>query len=249
MTRRFRADAAVPESVVADLLELAGRAPSAGFSQGWEYVVLRSPAERETFWATAGPDQPDSRTGWLAGVRRAPVLVLVLADEDAYRRRYAAADKGGIPPAEQDWPVPYWLTDTAMGALIVLLGATEAGLGSLFFGVPGPRHAAVKDAFGVPAGLDLIGVIALGEEEGRVGGSASTRPRRPVSDYVHWGGFGVAPAGPEAGLSENAGQTGSAAESRPARRRDPASGASPREESERTYGARERTAEGSERPR
>ncbi len=79
--------------------------------------------------------------------------------------------------------------------------------------MPGPRHTAVKDAFGVPAGLDLIGVIALGEEERRVGGSASTRPRRPVSDYVHWGGFGVARAGPEAGLSENAGQTGSAAES------------------------------------
>ena len=31
----------------------AVRAPSAGFSQGWDFVVCRRPDDRERFWAAA----------------------------------------------------------------------------------------------------------------------------------------------------------------------------------------------------
>ena len=213
MTRRFRADDLVPDALIEAILELAGRAPSAGFSQGWEYVVLRTPAEREAFWSVAGAPPPgrerrsESDT-WLTGVRAAPVLVVVLADEAAYRRRYSAPDKGSLAPHDQDWPVPYWLTDTAMGAMIALLAARDAGLAALFFGVPGRAHEAVKARLGVPGDLSLLGVIALGHEERRVGGSASVRRRRGVHEFTHWGSFG-APR-PDAGepVRENADQTG-----------------------------------------
>ena len=45
------------------------RAPSAGFSQGWGFLVLTSRADRDRFWAAATPRgaRPD---GWLAGMRR-----------------------------------------------------------------------------------------------------------------------------------------------------------------------------------
>lgn len=212
MTRRFVADRPVSEADLLTLLELAGRAPSAGFAQGSDWVVLRSEIERERFWAAAtpaaGPDPSDpGRAAWLRGVRAAPVLVVALADETAYRRRYAAPDKGGVPPAEQDWPVPYWLTDTAMGAMLLLLGATDLGLGALFFGVPGPRHTVVKAALDIPPDRSIVGVIALGHEERRVGGSARRRARRSLADYTHWGAFGV--AGPAAAylVGDNAGQT------------------------------------------
>lgn len=232
MTRRFRADAPVDPQLVCRLLADAGRAPSAGFSQGWAYVALLTDADRDRFWAAATPTpahppalaaaptpareatssaaraQGSDRAAWLAGVRAAPVLILAVADEGAYRRRYAEPDKGATEPADQDWPIPYWLTDTAMGVLLILLGATDTGLGALFFGVPGARHTAVKDAFGVPADRALVGVIALGHEERRVGGSARHRPRRGLEDYVHWGRFGAPATDPAASVGENAAQEG-----------------------------------------
>ena len=94
------------------------------------------------FWdATAADETPDA---WLARMRTAPALVVVFSDETSYRERYAEADKGSTPPDEQDWPVPYWHIDAGMAAMIMLLGAVDAGLGALFFGVPsaaGPGSA------------------------------------------------------------------------------------------------------------
>ena len=60
----------------------------------------------------------------------------------------------------------------------------------------------------MPGDLSLLGVIALGHEERRVGGSASVRRRRGVHEFTHWGSFG-APR-PDAGepVRENADQTG-----------------------------------------
>ena len=153
--------------------------------------------------ATATPSG-STRAAWLAGVRAAPVLILALADEGTYRLRYAEPDKGATPPPDQDWPIPYWLTDTAMGVLLILLGAADNGLGALFFGVPGARHTAVKEAFGIPADRDIVGVVALGHEERRVGGSARHRPRRGPEDYVHWGRFGAPTPDAPASVRENA---------------------------------------------
>ncbi|HRA26315.1 nitroreductase family protein, partial [Ornithinibacter sp.] len=91
------------------------------------------------------------------------------------------------------WPIPYWDTDTAMAAMIMLLGAEDAGLGALFFGVPAQRHDAVREAHGIPTDRRLVGVIALGApaaRAARTGGSPRTRPRRPLGDVLHEGRFG-----------------------------------------------------------
>jgi nitroreductase len=78
-----------------------------------------------------------------------------------------------------------------MAAMIMLLGAEEAGLGALFFGVPAPRHDAVRAALGIPADRRLVGVVALGHEAERTAGSAATRRRRPLDEVLHRGRFGV----------------------------------------------------------
>lgn len=211
MTRRFAPLPQVSESVVADLIDLASCAPSAGNAQGSDYVVLRDPGDRGRFWSAARPTPGTHRhapgdrgemahagpagasaSPWLAGVSAAPTLIVCVGDQDAYRRRYAEGDKGGIRPEEQDWPVPYWLTDVAMGAMILLLGARDAGLGALFFGVPGQRHIAVREALGIPMSRQLVGVIALGHEAERVRSSSLDRPRRRGPEVTHWGRFGVA---------------------------------------------------------
>ena len=198
MVRRFDPAAAVDAALVDDLLALAARSPSAGFTQGWDVLVLGAAPDRERFWAAAvGEGAPDA---WLRGVSAAPVLVLWLSDPQAYLDRYAEPDKGWADRSPDRWPVPYWDTDAAMAAMVVLLGAVDRGLGALFFGVPGPRHDAVRAAFDVPDGRRLVGVVALGHEARRVSGSAGTRPRRPLAEVVHHGRFGVSQRAPGPGL-------------------------------------------------
>ncbi len=47
MVRAYDADRPVPSAVLARLLGQAIRAPSAGFTQGWDFVVLTEPQERQ----------------------------------------------------------------------------------------------------------------------------------------------------------------------------------------------------------
>jgi nitroreductase len=188
MVRRFDPGRPVPAQVVRDLVGLGVRAPSAGFSQGWDFVALLDPADRAAFWAATDDGTPPD--AWRRGVEAAPALVLCLSDPGAYLDRYAEPDKGWIDRSTDRWPVPYWDTDTAMAAMILLLGAQEAGLGALFFGVPADRHDAVREAHGIPAGRRLVAVVALGHEAERVSGSARTRRRRALDEVLHVGRFG-----------------------------------------------------------
>jgi nitroreductase len=191
MVRRYDPDRAVPRDVVERCLANAVRAPSAGFSQGWDFVVLTTGDEREAFWsATTAADAPDDP--WLSGIRAAPVLVLCLSHKDAYLERYAAPDKGWTDRDEDRWPVPYWHVDTGMAALLILLTATDEGLGSLFFGVPPERHGAVHEAFDVPDDRTLIGVVSLGYAVPGPRSPSLRRHRRTGHEVAHWGRFGVA---------------------------------------------------------
>ena len=133
MMRNFEATP-VPVEAVDKMIDLASRSPSAGFSQGVDFVVLHGPEETARFWAV-----PELRAYWereFPGVVRAPVLVLPIADAGAYLRRYSEPDKAAA--GLQDvaaWPVPYWLVDTAMATMTLLLAAVDAGLAALFFGL------------------------------------------------------------------------------------------------------------------
>lgn len=214
MVRSFD-DRPVPPAALRRALRRAVRAPSAGFTQGWDVVVLTRAADRDLFWSAATPEAAASTPDrWLRGVRAAPCLVLVCSDPQAYVERYARPDKRARRPgpAAQDWPIPYWDVDAGMGALLMLLSAVDDGLGGLLFGIPGPRHDAVRDAFGIPADRRLVGVVALGYaappptaptastaptdggSESARDSSAAARPhrprRRPLRDVVHDGSFG-----------------------------------------------------------
>ena len=194
MVHRFDPDRPVPPSALQAVLYAAQRAPSAGFSQGWDFVVLVEAADRQRFWdATRDPDRLEAAPAdrWLAGVSAAPVLVLCLSDPDTYLDRYAEPDKGWADRDPARWPVPYWDVDTGMAAMLMLLAAVDQGLGALFFGVPPGRHEAVRQAHGIPGNRRLVGVVALGHELRRTEGSSRTRPRRAPADVVHWGHFGL----------------------------------------------------------
>ena len=188
MVRTYDPHRPVPQSVVTLLLEHAVRAPSAGFSQGWDFLVLRAAADRELFWAvTAGLGAPGD---WLDGMRAAPLLVVCWSDAGAYLDRYAEPDKGWADRDRARWPVPYWDVDTGMAALLMLLTAVDAGLGGCFFGVPPGRHGALREAFGVPVGRTPVGFVSVGYPAPGERTVRHRRRRRPLPEVAHEGRFG-----------------------------------------------------------
>jgi len=200
MVRNFDPDRPVPAPVVDGLLDLAIRAPSAGFSQGWGFLVLSSPEDRARFWAATAPADAVP-SGWLAGMMRAPLLVVPHASRDAYLDRYAEPDKGWTDRDEARWPVPYWYVDAGFASLLMLLGAVDAGLGACFFGIPPEATATYREAFGVPDAYTPIGAIAVGYPAPDRRSPSLRRGRRPATEVAHWGrwgtssGSGAAPSG------------------------------------------------------
>jgi nitroreductase len=186
MVRDYDPTRPVPAEVVERLLEHAIRAPSAGFSQGWAFLVLESTDDRSLFWSvTTSEDAPDA---WLSRMSRAPLLVVVLSSKDAYLDRYAERDKGWTDRDEARWPVPYWDIDAGMAALLMLLTAVDEGLGACFFGVPAERVEALRAAFGVPASHRPVGVVSVGYPGAEDRRSPSLRRgRRGLDEVVHRG--------------------------------------------------------------
>src|SRR6476469_5584248 len=191
MIRTYDPNRPVPRETLDELLELAVFAPSAGYSQGWHFLILDDITSVQTCWAAAGNDgEPDN---WLRRLQTAPALILCFADKQAYLDRYAEPDKGWPDRDERHWPVPYWDVDTGMAALLVLLGATDLGLASCFFGVPGEKWDAVRSSFGAPERLRPVGVISLGHPAPDVRSPSLRRGRRSHSDVVSYGAFGSPP--------------------------------------------------------
>jgi nitroreductase len=174
--------------VVDRLLEYAVHAPSAGFSQGWGFLVLSEAADRAAFWAACTP--VSGATAWSDGMHRAPLIIVPHANRDAYLSRYAEPDKGWADRDEARWPVPYWDIDTGFASLLMLLGAVDAGLGACFFGIPPDRFAAYREAFGVPGEFAPIGAITVGYPAPDRRSPSLKRGRRPVAEVAHRGRWG-----------------------------------------------------------
>ena len=173
----------VPAETVDRLLRNALHAPSAGFSQGWAFLVLQTEEETGRFWDAVFP-QERAKFRW-AGMFKAPVIIVPLSHKQGYLDRYAEADKGWTDRDENRWPVPYWDIDTGFASLLMLLTAVDEGLGALFFGIFKPD--AFRAAFGVPDAYVPIGAIALGYPAPDEPSPSLKRGRRGVDDVVHWG--------------------------------------------------------------
>ncbi|MBV9661960.1 MAG: nitroreductase family protein [Acidimicrobiales bacterium] len=181
MCRDF-ADRPVDRQVVDRLLDRARRAPSAGHTQGWSFLVLEGPAQTGRFWASnADPE-------WLAhptlpGLLKAPVIVVPWCSASLYRSRYSEADKVGTDPPDSVWTI-----DAAFATMLLLLGVTAEGLGALFLALRPAAPEQLRAEFGVPQSWQPIGAVAVGWPAGDGGpaGSAS-RGRRPIGEIVHRG--------------------------------------------------------------
>jgi nitroreductase len=185
MVRTFE-DGPVDSQVIDRILWAGQRAPSAGYTQGFEFLVLQGPEEVQRFWDIVGGGDPE----WPGeGTRRAPMIVVPLGSKAAYLERYAESDKGWTDRDESRWSAPYWTIDTAFAAMVILLAAVDEGLGGLFFGLYPPSMTAFRAAYGIPDEWEPIGAIAVGHPAriDPVRSSRDTRPRRGLEEIVHRG--------------------------------------------------------------
>ncbi len=132
--RRFRPDP-VPEQAVEALIDAARWAPSGLNNQPWRFHIVRS---RPALEALAG----FTRYGHI--LRSAPAAVAVFLDAEASYHR--EKDCQGVGAAIQN----------------LLLAAHGSGLGACWLGEILNRRAEVEEYLGVPSGLELMAVVALG---------------------------------------------------------------------------------------
>jgi nitroreductase len=187
MVRNYT-DEPVDPAIVDRALANATRAPSAGFSQGWGFLLLDTPEDVRRFW-TASADDIDDPDAWLRGMMRAPVVIVPCSSKAAYLGRYAEPDKGWTDRDEARWPVPFWHMDAAMASLLVLQTAVDERLGACFFGIPPDKVPGVRTEFAIPSTFDPVGAITLGHPAATPGpqGSPSRRARKDLDEVVHRG--------------------------------------------------------------
>jgi nitroreductase len=162
MVRRFK-DAPVDEATVDRLLAAAARAPSAGNTQPWAFVVVRA-AETRADLARAALRQEF--------VAAAPVVIVACADLSRSRTRYGQrGDRYGV-------------IDAAFASLLLMLAVVEEGLGACFVGAF--DDAKVARVLGLPEHVLPVALIPVGQPAETPG----PRARRPLATVVHrerWG--------------------------------------------------------------
>lgn len=195
MARSFL-DRPVDIDVIDRLCDLGRRAPSAGNTQATEFVVLSDRADQERYWGTTFEPHRREHFRW-QGLFRAAALILVITRPGAYPERYGEPDKSrtGLGESTRQWGVPFWWVDAGAAVENILLGASERGLGALFFGLFGHEEA-VRDRFEIGSDYRIVGTVALGFPDVDEPGRSSNRPRRPLAEVVHHGRFSPGQIGP-----------------------------------------------------
>lgn len=189
MYRTFASEP-VDADVLQRILQSATKGPSAGYSQGFDFLVLTDKRELENFWNLALTNDWRERTQSHNGLWNAPVVVIPLANSRAYLDRYSEPDKSYSNLSSiGDWPVPYWYIDCAFASMLLLASVTNEGLGALFFGLF--RNVdQIKSHFRIPAEYSPIGAIAIGHQIESNSPKARQRPKRSAHDQFHFNRFG-----------------------------------------------------------
>jgi nitroreductase len=188
MVREFDQRPLEPE-LLDQILESARHAPSAGFSQGFDFVVLEKTDLVTRFWQMTDDPQFPNPPDFAATA--ATVIVLPLANKAAYLQRYSLPDKIAYGMNDEaNWPVKFWETDTAMAIMLILLAATDLGVGALYFGITHGEEDLLRE-LGVPRGHQLLGVIGLGHRatDEVVDLTRFKKRRRQFNDMVHRNGW------------------------------------------------------------
>jgi len=188
MVRSF-SDQPVDPTLIAQILADSLRAPSAGNTRGTAWLLLEGSEQAATYWTHTTTEEWRKRSRRWEGLSRAPVLALSLASPAEYLARYGEKDKAasGLAGGEAAWPVPYWFGDAAFSTMILLLRATETGLGACFLGSFRGEDTLLH-ALEVPDGWRLFGTVLLGHpDEADHRSHSLSRAGPPTAARIHQG--------------------------------------------------------------
>ena len=183
MVRNFE-PTPVPKAVVDRILELALHAPSAGFSQGWAYVVVQDERLRKQIGNLQGEADFYADRRFHKFVSEAPLLIVACASEKMYHDRYREPDKLKENGSEIEWPTPYWYFDIGSACMLIFLEAVNEGYASAFTGVFRVRE--MKELLAIPEHFHPVGVISLGLPAADVKSPSLKRGRRSLEQVVHY---------------------------------------------------------------
>ena len=177
----------VPPEVLDPILRSVLHAPSAGFTQGNEFLVIDDPDRLDAFLAyhrysrrardqeeravsAAHLDPPTGESAVLYGS-------LLSSRQDPLRPRQARSVARAVLGHR-----------CRHGDAAILLSAVDAGLGAYFFGSP-TANPRLRREFKIPGQFRPIGAIGLGfpasHDPWVARSSAARLARRPIEDLVH----------------------------------------------------------------
>src|ERR1700712_4679548 len=154
--------APLPDDLISRLLGAAHNAPSVGFMQPWNFVLVRDPAVREAAWQAFsrandeaalmfdGERRDTYRSLKLEGIRKAPLSICVTCDPDRAgsvvlgRTHNPRMDAFSTVCAVQN----LWLAARAEGVGV--------GWGSIF------RDADIRTLLGIPERIEIVAWLCLG---------------------------------------------------------------------------------------
>ncbi len=188
--RRFRPDP-VPDELLEKLVHYATRAPSAGNSQLWRFLIVTDPQDRRWFRdmlveavsprLAAQPSDDDHSPA----ARNARMYRRFILEFDRIPAIVITTIRNAFPNADQ--PVPQFMWSTIFAATQnLLLAARGLGLGAAMTTNHLENEPAVREHFGIPDDYGIGATIPVGWPEGRYGPVS----RGPASDVIfknHWG--------------------------------------------------------------
>lgn len=182
MVRNFQREP-VPAPIIDRILELTLHAPSAGFSQGWAYIVVTEEAMKKKIGQLQGEADFYAEKRFHKFVSEAPALIVACVSEKIYHDRYREPDKLKEDGTEIEWPTPYWYFDIGCACMIMFLAAVDEGLAAAFTGV---FHVqGMKKLLGVPDHFHPVGVISIGVPAEDIRSPSLKRGRRQLPAVVH----------------------------------------------------------------
>jgi nitroreductase len=182
MVRRYRTDPVDP-GALERIVEAAHRGPSAGYAQGVSVVVATKAPVKSAIAELAGESEWLQR-GYDPWLSVAPVHLVLCVEPEAYRARYA---EPGKDPAALD--IPWWWVDGGAALVLILQAAVNEGLAAGFLGahaIPG-----LHDLLGIPAEVEVVGVVTVGHPLPDRRSSSLDRGPRPAAEVTHrehWSG-------------------------------------------------------------
>jgi nitroreductase len=173
----------VSNDIIDKILQIAQKAPSAGFSQGSAFIVIRN-KEMKSKLAALQDEMVYHRAGFHKWISEAPIALVACVSEKVYHDRYREPDKLREDGTEIEWPTPYWFFDIGATCMLVFLAAVDFGLAAGFTGVS--RVSEVKRLLKIPEHFHPVGVISIGYPNKDVKSPSLKRGRKPWTDFVHY---------------------------------------------------------------